>query len=53
MVFQIGKSKAYKIYCEGFGDSGEVFGEKRGVNVRDSGRIMRSSGLNYEIFGEV
>ena len=37
---------------EGVGDSGEALGENSRFIVKLSGRIVRASGLYYEVFGE-
>jgi hypothetical protein len=46
------KSKAWLIYCEGFGDSDEESGETTRGTMKDSGNKMRDLGRHYEVFGE-
>ena len=45
-------TKAYASYCEGFGDSGDIFGQRLGAMMKDLGTKMKDSGRYCEAFGE-
>jgi hypothetical protein len=46
------KSKTWRFYYEGFGDSGEVCGETTRHTMKDLGNKMKDLGRYYEVFGE-